>query len=108
MVATRFPQGTLLCCDYQTGGLLPEVSLKALEKVLPAMAMTDSRRRYTAYLLRLWQVTNMEGTEWRASLESPHNRKRIGFTSLDELIDFLRRETGEVMDSDNNVQAYLE
>ena len=105
MVATRFPQGTLLCCDYQTGGLLPEVSLEALEKVLPAMAMTDSRRRYTAYLLRLWQVTNAEGTAWRASLESPRTHERIGFVSLNDLIKFLQRETGEWVESDNNKQA---
>ena len=108
MVATRFPQGTLLCCDYQTGGLLPEVSLEALEKVLPAMAMTDSRRRYTAYLLRLWQVTNAEGTAWRASLESPRTHERIGFASLDDLVSFLRKETGEELEIESNNPAKME
>ena len=108
MVATRFPQGTLLCCDYQTGGLLPEVSLKALEKVLPAMTMTDSRRRYTAYLLRLWQVRNKGETPWRASLESPHSGERLGFASLDDLVSFLRKETGEELEIESNNPAKME
>lgn len=85
-----------------------ETMREAFVKTKPAKSMSDSRRGYVAYLLRLWQVTNVEGTAWRASLQSPYNRERIGFASIEELILFLRRETGEVMDSDNSKIGNLE
>jgi hypothetical protein len=61
--------------------------------------MSEPRRRYIAYLLRLWQVRCKEGIAWRASLESARSGERMGFASLDELFDFLRGRTeeGEVM-----------
>jgi hypothetical protein len=61
--------------------------------------MSEPRRRYIAYLLRLWQVRCEEGTAWRASLESARSGERMGFASLNALFDFLRTRTeeGEVM-----------
>ena len=61
--------------------------------------MSEPRRRYTAYLLRLWQVRCERGLAWRASLESARSGERRGFASLDELFDFLRGwiEEDEVM-----------
>ena len=35
---------------------------------------------------------------WRASLEDTLNQKRQGFSSLDDLVAFLRQETGVVKD----------
>jgi hypothetical protein len=61
---------------------------------------------YLSYLLRLWQVDiegvapQASGAVWRASLESSHTGKREGFASLDELIEFLHRQTGAVADVD--------
>jgi hypothetical protein len=48
-----------------------------------------------AYLLRLWQVGGEEGLVWRASLESARTGERHGFTSLDDLFDFLRQRIEE-------------
>ena len=43
---------------------------------------------YMSYLLRLWR----EGEEtvgWRASLHDPRTGKRVGFATLDDLIEYL-------------------
>jgi len=62
---------------------------------------TPERHDYLSYLLRLWRVGGDGGTHreeeavWRASLESPHSGERIGFASLDALIDFLREQTDD-------------
>ena len=58
---------------------------------------------YLSYLLRLWRENNAASgydrpRVWRASLEDTLNRKRQGFSSLDDLIAFLRKETGVVRD----------
>jgi hypothetical protein len=58
------------------------------------------RLDYLSYLLRLWRVSGSEDgsgeeeTVWRASLESSYTGERIGFASLEELFEFLRRQTG--------------
>jgi len=51
-------------------------------------------REYAAYLLRLWRERGSQTTGWRASLQDPHSGERVGFSSLERLFDFLRRETG--------------
>jgi hypothetical protein len=50
--------------------------------------------RYLAYMLRLWQVEGEDGAVWRASLEDAHTGERRGFASLEELVAWLREETG--------------
>jgi hypothetical protein len=54
--------------------------------------MSDRRRGYVAYLLRLWQVGDERQIGWRASLENAHTGKRQGFASLTELFTFLENE----------------
>ena len=49
--------------------------------------------RYLSYLLRLWQTNDQGRTVWRASLESPGTRERLGFANLDELFKFLKTQT---------------
>ena len=56
---------------------------------------------YLAYLLRLWQAKAEGETTWRASLESSLTGERQGFASLDELFEFLRRETSAVLNADD-------
>jgi hypothetical protein len=51
------------------------------------------QRRYTSYLLRLWQVRSKDGIAWRASLESVDTGERKGFASLGALFAFLRQQT---------------
>ncbi|MGD8793689.1 MAG: hypothetical protein PVF47_14135 [Anaerolineae bacterium] len=58
--------------------------------------MTERRRGYVAYLLRLWQVEEGEHAPWRASLESPQTGTRQGFASLVDLFTFLEKQTGQV------------
>jgi hypothetical protein len=55
--------------------------------------MPLEQSRYLAYMLRLWQVKTAKKTTWRASLESSLSGERQGFASLDDLFEFLRRET---------------
>ena len=50
--------------------------------------------RYLAYMLRLWQVESEGGAVWRASLEDARTGERRGFSSLDALVAWLRKETG--------------
>ena len=40
---------------------------------------------------------------WRASLENAHTGERKGFTSLDDLFDFLRRQVGTSPGLDGDV-----
>jgi hypothetical protein len=49
--------------------------------------------RYLSYLLRMWQPGTGQDRAWIASLERPGTRERQGFASLDDLFDFLRRQT---------------
>jgi len=57
---------------------------------------------YFAYLLRLWREQGSEVTRWRASLQDPHSGKRLGFAHMEDLFDFLRRETEKVADGREN------
>jgi hypothetical protein len=78
-LVTRFSRGRLLCYgsrqrDLETQG---------------APIMSNPRRGYVAYLLRLWQAEEGENAPWRASLESPQTGERRGFAGLAELFAFL-------------------
>jgi hypothetical protein len=44
---------------------------------------------YRSYLLRLWR-TREDDQDWRAQLEEVETGKRIGFASLEKLIEFLQ------------------
>ena len=62
--------------------------------------MLNEQRRYLAYMLRLWEVSNDGALVWRASLESPHTGERHGFADLEALFGFLE-EKAERMSSDS-------
>ena len=55
---------------------------------------TGQPQDYLAYLLRLWREQGGETTRWRASLQDPHSGEKFGFAHLDELVAFLREQTG--------------
>lgn len=63
---------------------------------------------YLSYLLRLWRLSGgeersrEEKTVWRASLESSYTGERLGFAGLEELIDFLREQTGGASDMNDD------
>ena len=54
--------------------------------------MSQDRRRYLSYLIRIWQVKGEQGWQWRASLESPASGKLRAFPNLDHLIAYLRAQ----------------
>jgi hypothetical protein len=62
------------------------------------------KRRYIAYLLRLWQERHAGASVWRASLEDPHTGQRQGFADLDRLLRFLRDQTARGEQSDSSTR----
>lgn len=58
--------------------------------------MRDQKRRYLAYLLRLWQVCDKGQVGWRASTENAHTGEQRGFAGLPELFTFLEKEAGQI------------
>jgi hypothetical protein len=69
--------------------------------------MSNQKRGYVAYLLRLWQAEEGETAPWRASLESPQSGERWGFAGLAELFAFLEKvcHTLEVYKRKEEVQS---
>lgn len=61
----------------------------------PLEPQTVQTREYHSYLLRLWQSGNAE-PHWHAILERIADGERRGFANLDQLIAFLREQTGEI------------
>jgi hypothetical protein len=66
-----------------------------------AAQVTEPERRYVAYLLRLWQMSEEGQVGWRASLENAHTGKRQGFSSLDDMFAYVMRQTGSKCDADD-------
>lgn len=66
---------------------------------------------YLSYLLRLWQdsddeaAAGREAPVWRASLTSPTTGERVGFASLDGLVEYLQERMGAAPDSGANGAA---
>jgi hypothetical protein len=56
----------------------------------------DRKRRYRAYLLRLWQVRDKGQFDWRASTENVHTGEQRGFAGLADLYAFLEGEVGQI------------
>jgi len=66
--------------------------------VLRGDPVSEKKRGYASYLLRLWPIEDKGCLVWRASLESPHGDERWGFATLDALFAFLRQETIGILD----------
>ena len=60
------------------------------------------QRDYLSYLLRLWRAETGERPAWRASLKSARTGEQMGFVHLEEMFDYLRRQTELVGDGDGN------
>ena len=54
------------------------------------------RRDYLSYLVRLWRVGHGREAHWQASLQRPGTEEPLWFADLEELVAFLRAETGDV------------
>lgn len=59
---------------------------------MESMKDVGQQTDYLSYLLRLWRDSD-DTALWRASLQSPHASERIHFASLEDLLDYLRRQT---------------
>jgi len=55
--------------------------------------MTDEKRSYRAYMLRMWQIKVDGEYVWRVTLESSLTGERLGFAGLDALVQYLREVT---------------
>jgi hypothetical protein len=62
--------------------------------------ISQERRDYLSYLLRLWRESDGEVPAWRASLKSSHTGETVGFANLEELCEFLRRKTRRFQDTE--------
>jgi hypothetical protein len=60
---------------------------------------------YLSYLLRMWQESGDEAAEgreaavWRASLTSPTTGERVGFASIEGLVEYLQERMDTAPDS---------
>jgi hypothetical protein len=50
-------------------------------------------KKYYSFLLRLWEIDNSQNQAWLASLEDPHTRQIVSFTSLERLFEFIKTQT---------------
>lgn len=59
---------------------------------MDSMKDVGKQTDYLSYLLRLWRDSD-DTALWSASLQSPHAGERLYFASLEDLLDYLRRQT---------------
>jgi hypothetical protein len=86
--SSRFPDVFLTLKGYTGYGKIGD------KIVSPAPKDTEDQNDYQSYLLRLWRVRDDEETAWRASLKSSRSGELVGFGSLEDLFEFLQRQTG--------------
>jgi hypothetical protein len=53
---------------------------------------TPHSHNYKAFLLRCWVESAKEGALWRFSLEPVGDGRRLGFTDLEDLVNFLKED----------------
>ena len=54
---------------------------------------------YYSFLLRLWQVKEDGGQEWRATLENVESGEKRGFTNVEDLLAYLSRVTAKMSET---------
>jgi hypothetical protein len=60
--------------------------------------MSDSRKAYFSYLLRMWRAGDETDGEWRASMENAQTGEREVFSGVEAVVDFIRQQAGETSD----------
>lgn len=65
------------------------------------------KKTYFAWMLRITQVGSGENHVWRASLEDPHTRERVGFDSTEALYEHIQHciDTPEPNNADERQAA---
>lgn len=51
--------------------------------------MKEQQSNYQSYMIRIWYVENEGEMLWRATLESASTGERVGFSSIQGLLDYL-------------------
>ena len=66
---------------------------------------TGEQPDYLSFLLRLWRMSGSEGAQrdaeaivWRASLQDTLTNERVNFSSLQDLVVYLRQRMGLLSD----------
>ena len=90
----RFLHGDAASVQFPAASFDAVISFYALEHI--------PREEHETLLLRLWRVAGGGKPVWRARLKSAHTGEEMGFGSLEELFDFLRRQTELPADGDGN------
>ena len=54
-----------------------------------------NKKNYRSFLLRLWRVIRNGKGVWLAGLEDPHTGEQESFTSLEELLVYLKKQINE-------------
>jgi len=54
---------------------------------------TTNLNHSRSYILRLWCADEQQAADWRASLEDPSTKERLGFSSLEQLFAFLMEQS---------------
>jgi hypothetical protein len=55
--------------------------------------------RYHSFLLRVWEISDLENRHWRFSIENTRTKEMVGFESLEKLIGHLRKMESENFDN---------
>jgi hypothetical protein len=71
------------------------VNRKIVGPTFQSSLMGMGNLRYFSFLLRLWQEKREGQLIWRASLENPHDKERLGFPDIPALLAFLENMTKE-------------
>ena len=56
--------------------------------------MNREPSRYFSYLIRIWEARTNDKHTWRASLERPGLKERLGFSNIEELFAFIKDDVG--------------
>ena len=63
--------------------------------------LSEQGTEYLPELIRIWEAHTNDEKTWRASLERPGLKERVGFSNIDELFAFIKedmvnKDSGEV------------
>ncbi len=61
----------------------------------PDVIKMNNKAGYISFLLPLWRVKENHRQIWRASLEDVESGEKCGFTSLEDILVYLRQITTE-------------
>ena len=56
--------------------------------------MNREPHRYYSYLIRIWETQTNDQPTWRASLECPCLKERVGFSDIEGLFAFIKEDLG--------------